>query len=96
MQYEKTTDQLTENNHLELIKISPCRKFHTLFEKPLYEERFLYVEKFHNPGFAPVCDMVSEDEIQLFATVITSSPTPIPNIFIIIYNESVPFATETQ
>ena len=65
MQYEKTTGQLTENNHLELIKISPCRKFHTLFEKPLYEERFLYVEKFHEPGFAPVCDTTGAYHINL-------------------------------
>lgn len=70
MQYEKTTDQLTENNHLELIKISPCRKFHTLFEKPLYEERFLYVEKFHNPGFAPVCDITGAYHINLKGKVL--------------------------
>jgi hypothetical protein len=65
MQYEKTPGQLTGNNHLELIKISPCQKFHTLFEKPLYEERFLYVEKFHEPGLAPVCDVTGAYHINL-------------------------------
>lgn len=65
MQYEKTTDQLAKNNYLEFIKISPCRTFHTLFEKPLYEEKFLYVEKFHKPGFAPVCDITGAYHVNL-------------------------------
>ncbi|WP_241760983.1 hypothetical protein [Rickettsia endosymbiont of Ixodes scapularis] len=59
MQYEKTVDQLTESNNLnslKLIKISPCKQFNTLEEKPLYTKRFLHVEKFHEPGLAPVYD----------------------------------------
>lgn len=56
MQYEKTASQSAGLDHLRLIKISPCRKFHTLYEKPLYMAQFLYVEKFHEPGLAPVFD----------------------------------------
>lgn len=65
MQYEKTAGQLVESNHLKLIKISPCRKFHILYEKPLYKEKFLYVEKFHEPGFAPVYDKTGAYHINL-------------------------------
>ena len=56
MQYEKTSDQSPGLDHLKLIKISPCRKFHTLYKEPLYKSRFFYVEKYHEPGLAPVCD----------------------------------------
>lgn len=57
MQYEKTLDQLIkDNNYLKFIKISSCRTFHKLFEKPIYESRFIHVEKFHEPGLAPVYD----------------------------------------
>ncbi|EER20834.1 MULTISPECIES: WG repeat-containing protein [spotted fever group] len=68
MQYEKTVDQLTESNNLnslKLIKISPCKQFHTLEEKPLYTTRFLHVEKFHEPGLAPVYDKTGAYHINL-------------------------------
>ncbi len=65
MQYEKTTGQLRENNQLKFIKISPCRQFHTLHEKPLYAARFLHVEKFHEPGLAPVHDKTGAYHINL-------------------------------
>ncbi len=57
MQYEKTLNQLIkDNNYLKFIRISPCGTFHQLFKKPMYESRFIHVEKFHEPGLAPVYD----------------------------------------
>ncbi len=57
MQYEKAPNQLVQDNkYLKFIKISSCRRFHQLFGKPMYESRFIYVEKFHDPGLAPVYD----------------------------------------
>ena len=65
MQYEKTIGQLTKNNQLKCIKISPCRQFHTLYNKSLYTARFLHVEKFHEPGLAPVQDETGAYHINL-------------------------------
>ncbi|MBD0391643.1 hypothetical protein IC220_04155 [Wolbachia endosymbiont of Pentalonia nigronervosa] len=57
MQYEKTFDKLIEDNqYLESIKVSSCERFHELLGNPLYENRFIKVGKFHDPGLAPVYD----------------------------------------
>ncbi|MFV9896549.1 WG repeat-containing protein [Rickettsia conorii] len=68
MQYEKTVGQLTESknlNSLKLIKISPCKQFHTLEGKQLYTTKFLHVEKFHEPGLSPVYDKTGAYHINL-------------------------------
>ena len=56
MQYEKTPRQLKQEDLLKFIKISPCHKFHTVHKQPFYKAKFMYVEKFHEPGLAPVND----------------------------------------
>ncbi|WP_341808375.1 WG repeat-containing protein [Wolbachia endosymbiont (group E) of Neria commutata] len=57
MQHEKTINQLVKDNkYLRSIKVSPCGRFHQLSESPLYENRFTKVDKFHEPGLAPVYD----------------------------------------
>lgn len=57
MQHEKTFDQLIKDNqYLKSIKVSSCEMFHELLGNPLYENRFIEVGKFHEPGLAPVYD----------------------------------------
>ena len=64
MQHEKTFDQLIKDN-LKSIKISPCESFHELLGNPLYENRFIKVGKFHEPGLAPVHDQTGAYHINV-------------------------------
>ncbi|WP_375315810.1 WG repeat-containing protein [Wolbachia endosymbiont (group A) of Colletes cunicularius] len=64
MQHEKTFDQLIKDN-LKSIKISPCERFHELLGDPLYENRFIKVGKFHEPGLAPVYDQTGAYHINV-------------------------------
>jgi hypothetical protein len=36
--------------------LSPCETFHLIQDKPLYDERFIQVMKYHAPGLAPAKD----------------------------------------
>ncbi|AVP87925.1 hypothetical protein phytr_9970 [Candidatus Phycorickettsia trachydisci] len=65
MQYEKTPDELNKFKHLNHIEISECRTFHKLGGLPLYNPRFIDVEKFHHPGIAPVHDQSGGYHINL-------------------------------
>lgn len=56
MQYEKTFGKSDKLKKLNYIKISDCKTFHKLDDAPLYRSRFIFVEKFHHPGIAPVYD----------------------------------------
>ncbi len=64
MQHEKTFDQLIKDN-FKSIKISPCESFHELLGNPLYENRFIKVGKFHEPGLAPVYDQTGAYHINV-------------------------------
>ncbi len=65
MQYEKTSNKSIKNDQLENIKISCDKTYHHLNNVPLYDARFLSIEKFHKPGLAPVYDQSGGYHIDL-------------------------------
>ena len=70
--------------------------FSVIFSSILLASMVEYLSISTKTGFAPACEIVSAVEIHEFATVITSSPSPIPNIFRTMYMASVPLATPMQ
>lgn len=65
MQYEKTINQLDKLIQINNVRLSRCRTFHELNNLPLYDTKFLDVEKFHHPGLSPVLDKTGGYHIDL-------------------------------
>lgn len=53
------------NLQLDKITIAADESHHIFNDKPLYQQRFLSVLKFHHPGFAPVLDKTGAYHIDL-------------------------------
>ena len=56
LQHEKTTNSTSINMKLEKITLSSERTYHLYNKVPFYNKKFIIVEKFHQPGLAPVLD----------------------------------------